>query len=211
MARSIVLASGGIESNTLIAKLVSEGQFVVGLFFDLGLAANDHNFYCASQMLNGERGRLETIDVRGLKRTFLQFMSPSSAAGEADKICPDVEFLPIYVSIAAYYGESSSISQAYVGFTAEQMSGDRQAFLENIGKTFSSYDKDLSTVNFLTPFAKLTKGEVIEVGSKLGVDFTKTWSCLRGGDEHCGTCEGCKNRKLAFTKSRVPDPTKYQV
>ena len=209
MGKVIVMASGGVESNTLIAKLTKEGNFVVGLFFDIGLASNDQMLHCAKNALNSERGRLEHVNIRGMRNMFLEFIPPELLAGEADKICPDVEFIPIYASIATYYAEASGIKSIYLGFTRDQMDRRRSKFLRDIGPTFASYQEGLDAVSYETPFAKLNKADVVAMGKKLGVDYRRTWSCMHGGAAQCGECERCKSRKKAFLIAKVSDPTAY--
>jgi 7-cyano-7-deazaguanine synthase len=209
MAKVIVMASGGIESNTLIAKLTKEGAFVIGLFMDIGLETRDQQFHFAKQALSSEKGRLECIDITGLKSTFLEFVPPDQIAGEADKLCPDVEWLPIYTAIAAYYAESAGVSKVYIGFVKDQMTKRRAKFLKSIGPTFASYQEDVEAVAFETPYATYSKAEVIAEGRKLGVDYAKSWSCIYGGRLHCGLCDRCTERRAAFSGARMSDPTSY--
>lgn len=209
MSKVIVMASGGVESNTLIAKLNKEGHFVVGLFFDIGLASNDQMLHCAKGALNSERGRLEHVNIRGLRNMFLEFIPPALLAGEADKICPDVEFIPIYASIATYYAEASGISSIYLGFTRDQMDKRRSKFMRDVGPTFASYQEGLASVSFEAPFSKLEKSDVVALGRKLGVDYGRTWSCMHGGSAQCGECERCVARKKAFVRAKIADPTRY--
>lgn len=62
-----------------------------------------------------------------------------------------------------------------------------------------------------TPLQWLMKSEIVELGTKLGVDFANTWSCYKGETLHCGGCPTCRSRKEAFVKAGVKDPTEYSV
>lgn len=60
-----------------------------------------------------------------------------------------------------------------------------------------------------TPLQWLMKSEIVELGSKLSVDFANTWSCYKGEELHCGVCPTCRSRREAFVCAGVPDPTEY--
>jgi 7-cyano-7-deazaguanine synthase len=55
----------------------------------------------------------------------------------------------------------------------------------------------------------MTKGEICAEGKRLGVNFADTWSCYEGGDQHCGKCGTCVERKEAFLAAGGGDPTQY--
>jgi len=61
------------------------------------------------------------------------------------------------------------------------------------------------------PFVHMTKAEIIRVGYSLDrmVDYSKTWSCYKGGDTHCGRCSTCVERAEAFNIAGHRDPTVY--
>ena len=65
------------------------------------------------------------------------------------------------------------------------------------------------TIKLMVPLQWMTKGEIVEKGAALRVDFSKTWSCYKGLDLHCGTCPTCISRREAFTAAGVLDPTEY--
>ncbi|MDY4175178.1 MAG: 7-cyano-7-deazaguanine synthase, partial [Bacteroidales bacterium] len=56
------------------------------------------------------------------------------------------------------------------------------------------------------PFENMTKADEIRLGMKLGVDFSLTWSCYRGGERPCGTCDSCLLRAKAFEEAGFEDP-----
>ncbi len=66
-------------------------------------------------------------------------------------------------------------------------------------------------VALLRPFITLDKGQIAAEGARLGVDFAQTWSCYKGGAIHCGKCGTCVERREAFQRAGVPDPTVYEA
>ena len=64
-------------------------------------------------------------------------------------------------------------------------------------------------VQLLRPFIALHKGQIAGEGSRLGVDFARTWSCYKGGAIHCGKCGTCVERREAFALAGLTDPTVY--
>ena len=65
-------------------------------------------------------------------------------------------------------------------------------------------------VTLIDPFTHLSKAEIASLGQSLGVDFFHTYSCYCGGEQHCGECGTCRERKEAFEKAGVADPTLYR-
>ena len=63
-------------------------------------------------------------------------------------------------------------------------------------------------VELLSPLIRLTKTEIVRRGVELGVDLSRTWSCYKGGEVHCGRCGTCVERREAFHLAGVTDPKK---
>ena len=59
------------------------------------------------------------------------------------------------------------------------------------------------------PYTNKDKTWIVKRGTKLGVDYNKTWSCYKGGEKHCGKCGTCIERKEAFLEAGIADPTIY--
>jgi 7-cyano-7-deazaguanine synthase len=63
-----------------------------------------------------------------------------------------------------------------------------------------------------TPFARLTKSDVIRIGIELGVPLAATLSCMNPREgQHCGRCSKCRERRDAFREAGVDDETRYVV
>ena len=68
-----------------------------------------------------------------------------------------------------------------------------------------------AAIELLRPFIAIDKTGIARLGHELGVDFSHTWSCYKGGDVHCGTCGTCVERREAFANAGLTDPTPYLV
>ena len=61
------------------------------------------------------------------------------------------------------------------------------------------------------PYTNLTKGEIARHGKALGLDYSETWSCYKGGEVHCGKCGTCVERREALAEAGIEDKTVYNV
>lgn len=62
------------------------------------------------------------------------------------------------------------------------------------------------------PFIALEKSDVIRLGVELEVPLAMTLSCMNPqGTLHCGRCSKCRERRHAFHRADVMDPTGYAV
>lgn len=57
----------------------------------------------------------------------------------------------------------------------------------------------------------MSKGEIIQAGMRLGVDYALTVSCYQADDDGraCGKCDSCRLRAAGFVAAGVPDATRY--
>jgi len=66
------------------------------------------------------------------------------------------------------------------------------------------------------PLLHRSKAEIVRLGTELGLDFSRTWSCYdpvvtNDGAEFlaCGTCDSCQLRLKGFHEAGVLDPLRY--
>ena len=116
----------------------------------------------------------------------------------------------IMLSIAAGFAESLEAQALVIAAHA----GDhaiypdcRQEFMKAMGQAIGA--GTYAQIELRRPFIHFTKAEIARRGHKLGVDFSKTWSCYKGGTLHCGRCGTCVERREAFMLAGLPDPTAY--
>ena len=62
-----------------------------------------------------------------------------------------------------------------------------------------------------TPLIQMTKAEIIKQGSKLGVDYSLTWSCYDPtvDGKACALCDSCQLRLKGFKEAGLNDPIPY--
>ena len=62
------------------------------------------------------------------------------------------------------------------------------------------------------PLIEMSKAEIIQAGSKLGVDFSATVSCYQADADGraCAKCDSCRLRAAGFVAANTPDPTRYR-
>ena len=65
-------------------------------------------------------------------------------------------------------------------------------------------------IEILAPYTNITKADIARKGKELGIDYSKTWSCYKGENVHCGKCGTCVERKEALRDAGIEDTTIYE-
>ena len=117
----------------------------------------------------------------------------------------------IMLSIACGFAESVGAN----GVVIAAHGGDhaiypdcREVFMHAMGEAMrlGTY----AEVKLLRPFIAMNKAAIVAEGARLGVDFARTWSCYKGAALHCGKCGTCVERREAFLRAGLADPTIYE-
>lgn len=117
----------------------------------------------------------------------------------------------IMLAIAAGIAESRELEQIVIA----AHSGDHPIYPDCREKFLSAMEQAILAGTYkgphiCRPFVNMDKSAILKRGTGLGVDFSQTWSCYKGGEVHCGTCGTCVERREAFQLAAVPDPTSYE-
>ena len=110
----------------------------------------------------------------------------------------------IMLSIAAGFAESHGLNAVYIA----NHSGDhaiypdcRAAFIDAMCK--ATEEGTYNRLKILAPYTNISKADIARRGKMLGIDYSETWSCYKGGHVHCGTCGTCVERKEALREAGI--------
>jgi 7-cyano-7-deazaguanine synthase len=206
MSNSLVLLSGGPDSATLVAWAKNKGHSNLKALYLLGGHATDKMEIASADSIAAEVGaQLEIMDVTQMV---------SALGGQRVLIHSEASIMPfgnaIVLSMAVTYAlriKANSILIALHADDAAESDEYTRGFIDQIEHLAQWTQGD---INILTPFINMRKSEVFQMGYELGVDYSKTWSCVRPGELHCGYCGACRARAKAFNILGKKDPTEYE-
>jgi 7-cyano-7-deazaguanine synthase len=125
----------------------------------------------------------------------------------------------VFLSIASAWAFTLNASLVVYGaHTGDRNYPDcRPTFAKKLESAFNQGEIDgintklRKNIQIWSPYREgLSKKDLLKAGMKvLGNSIFKTWSCYSNKKYHCGICESCNNRKLAFEKAKIIDKTKY--
>ncbi len=213
----VVLCSGGMDSVTALHWAQREHRVVAAVSFNYGAKHHARELPLAAEHAAKLGVRHEVITLDFVNRLFTSDLLQSGgeipdghyeAANMKQTVVPFRN--AIMLLIAAGFAESVGAA----GLVIAAHGGDhaiypdcREDFMRAMGDAMrlGTY----AQVELLRPFIALNKGQIAAEGTRLGVDFTRTWSCYKGGAVHCGKCGTCVERREAFLLAGLPDPTTY--
>ena len=220
MKKAIVLLSGGLDSSTALYVAKNEGfDELYALTFEYG-QKHDKEIESAKAVARAA-GVKEHKYVSLLLNQWGDCSLTNPAVqidkGNVNRTDIPATYVParnmVFLSVAASYADALEISDLFIGVSETDYSGYvdcRESFIKameeavNLGTVLGAEKKRRITIH--APFLHMTKADEIRLGIKLGVDFSLTWSCYRGEERPCGTCDSCLLRARAFAEAGIEDP-----
>ncbi len=116
----------------------------------------------------------------------------------------------IMLAIAAGIAESNGLSNVMIA----NHGGDHAIYPDCRPEFISAMSQatkagSYNGVTVLAPYTNISKSDIARHGKALGIDYTETWSCYKGGKKHCGKCGTCVERKEALQEAGIEDKTEY--
>ena len=205
----ILMLSGGIDS-AVLAHLcaASDVNVISSLFFDYGHESASRELRSSRRISIATGIPFEAVQIPGLKYLYHGLLPGDYHPMMAE--CRTNDYF-VFQSIAASYALLRGFNAVIVGAIKEdvQLHPGLKTFLNEFGQSLAKLHG--SKFRFITPFIDTRKSEVIKTGIKIGLNFDNTYGCHTGSAIHCGMCDGCKKRQLAFGEAKVQDPTNYMV
>lgn len=222
--KAVCILSGGMDSTTLLHKLKAEGHDVYALSVNYG-QRHAKELACAAEQCEILGVTHKVVDLSSVIGDLLKGSSLTSKdvevpeghyAAETMKktVVPNRNM--ILLSLGAGYLLSlldESDREGILAYGAHAGDHDiypdcRGEFISALGFTLTLCD--WKQVALYTPFLSYSKANIVSDGLALGVDFSKTWTCYKGGETACGRCGTCVERIEAFSKAGAIDPLLYE-
>ncbi len=220
--KAIILLSGGLDSVTVLAMAKQQAYEVYALSFDYGQKHNAElnaarqiaNDY---QVLEHKVINLGLGEIGGSALTDDDLTVPTTAQAGIP-----VTYVParntVFLSFALGWAEVLDADAIFIGVNAVDYSGYpdcRPQFIEAfqaLANVATKAGVEGGTISIKAPLIDLSKGDIIQQGLSLGVDYQQTVSCYAANreGEACGQCDACRLRKIGFEQAGVNDPTRYQ-
>lgn len=216
MKNSVIILSGGMDSVTLLYH--KKNEIALAVTFDYGSNHNKREIECAKY--HCEQLGIEHIII---PLDFMHQYFKSSLLDGADAI-PEGHYADenmrstvvpfrngIMLSIACGIAESRGLKFVLIANHA----GDHSIYPDCRATFISSMSDAMAygtyqNVKVSAPYTTISKSDIAVIGKGLGVDYTKTYSCYKGGERHCGKCGTCVERKEAMQDAGIIDKTEYE-
>ena len=216
MKNSVIIVSGGMDSITLLYD--HKDEIALGISFDYGSNHNAREIPFAK--MHCERLGIKHITIN---LDFMHQYFKSSLLDGAEDI-PEGHYADdnmkstvvpfrngIMLSIAIGIAESNNLDQVFIA----NHGGDHTIYPDCRPEFINAIDAaatagTYNNVKVVAPYTKITKSDIARIGKKLGIDYTETWSCYKGGEVHCGKCGTCVERKEALAEAGIDDKTIYE-
>lgn len=217
MKDSVIIVSGGMDSITMLYEF--KYRIALGISFNYGSNHNAREIPYAELHCKHLGIPHITIDLGFMPRYFKSSLLEGADAvpeGNYDEDNMKSTVVPfrngIMLSIAIGIAESHYLSYVMMA----NHSGDHIIYPDCRPEFVNAMSKAAETgtfvgVKLLVPYTNISKADIARHGKKLGIDYSETWSCYKGGDKHCGKCGTCRERREALREAGIKDTTAYET
>jgi 7-cyano-7-deazaguanine synthase len=222
MKKAVILLSGGLDSATTLAVARRDGYACHALSFAYGQRHRAE--------LDAATRVAQAQGVVAHKTVNLDLSAiGGSALTDASISVPDhpttgipATYVParntVFLAVAMGWAEVLEAGDIFIGVNAVDYSGYpdcRPEFIEAFQKVANLGTKagvEGHGMRIHAPLVKLSKAEIVRLGTTLGVDYGLTVSCYTADAQGraCGVCDSCRLRRQGFADAGLPDPTIYR-
>lgn len=223
MSRAVVLLSGGLDSATTLALARSQGHECHALSVHYGQrhAAELDAARAVARQLGAVEHRVVGIDLGqfgGSALTDRRIAVPETAGSGVP-----VTYVParntVLLALALGWAEVLEAESLFIGVNAVDYSGYpdcRPKFIaafQHLADVATRRALEGWRLRIEAPLMYMTKAQIIQLGTQLGVDFALTVSCYQADAQGraCGRCDACRFRRQGFLDAGLLDVTRYMV
>ena len=210
---SLLIYSGGLDSTTMLYEY--KDSIALAVSFDYGSKHNAREIACAAEncRLLGVRHMILPLGFIGQYFRSDLLLSggeiPEGSYADENMRSTVVPFRNgIMLAVAAGLAESYELDAIMLA----NHSGDHAIYPDCRPEFIDAFAAAVQAgtyngVKLLSPYCHMSKRDIALRGKALGIDYSKTYSCYKGGEKHCGKCGTCTERKEALEGF---DPTEYE-
>lgn len=214
---SVLIVSGGMDSITMLYEY--KERIALGISFDYGSNHNAREIPFAAMHCERLGIKHIVINLGFMHQYFKSSLLEGAEAipeGNYDDENMKSTVVPfrngIMLSIAAGVAESNGLKYVMMA----NHGGDHTIYPDCRPEFIDAIDKAAQAgtyvdVHVVAPYTNITKTDIARRGATLGIDYTETWSCYKGGDKQCGKCGTCVERKEALRDAGIEDLTEYEI
>lgn len=214
----VVSLSGGMDSATLVAYLISKGHDVECVSFEYGSKHNQYEHAAAEAFCWHYGLELKMIDITPVMKTFTSALLKTGddiPEGHYTDKTMEATVVParnlIFLSILA--GHAWSVGADAIAIGIHQ--GDHAIYADCRKEFYKAMDTAIylgtdSRIQILAPFVDMDKAGILAEGFKIGVPYEFTRTCYKDQVESCGKCGSCVERLEAFAAHGKIDPVDYE-
>lgn len=218
MSKVVVVYSGGLDSTILLAHLRAEGHELKALSVNYGQRHLEREMGAAAAVCGWLGIERRVVDLTALVGFFGAYTLTAGVALPKGEYAADtigVTTVPNRNMVLLSVGIAWAASLGFDAVAFGVHGGEHTNYPDCLPPFADAMDRaaqvcDFRPIRVLAPFVNWVKADIVQRGAELGVPFELTWSCYAGGETHCGKCGTCVDRRTAFEKARVPDPTEYR-
>ena len=209
-----VLCSGGLDSAVLLGDLLRQGVRVFPLFIRCGLYWEKTELGCLRRFLRAVRcDRLEPLTIldEPVANLYDEHWSITGQNVPGADTPDEAVFLPgrnvLLLAKSLLWCHLHEVPALALGSLKGNPFPDATpAFFDALQNVVNQAVEGHVVIH--RPFAGMKKTEVVLLGKDLPLEHSL--SCIRPiKGLHCGQCNKCAERQLAFERVKVPDPTTY--
>ena len=221
--KAVVLLSGGLDSSTVLAIAKSNGYEIYALSFSYGQRHKVELDQAkqVAESIGVKEHVIADIDLRRFGGSALtaDIDVPKERVTEEMSEGVPITYVParntIFLSFALAWAEVLGSSDIFIGVNALDYSGYpdcRPEYIEAYEKMSNLATKagveGRQKLKIHTPLIALSKAQIVQKGTELGVDYSITSSCYDPGPtgSPCGRCDSCQLRAKGFAEVGMEDP-----
>ncbi len=222
--KALVLFSGGVDSTTCLGlaleRFGKENVEVLSISYG---QKHHKEMECAAKVLEYYGIKGQNIDLTEMFTysdcSLLSHSKQEISKSSYDEQLKDREGSPVttyvpfrnglFLSAAASIGLSKGCSYLYYGAHRDDAAGN--AYPDCSEVFYNAMNEAIREgsghqIRLEAPFINKNKAQVVAEGLRLKVPYELTWSCYEGGENPCGTCGTCIDRRRAFEANGIQDP-----